>query len=415
MKISGRRVVTQAKFSKNFIKIDPTPPSKLVIFLTIVILICLSVGYSWGIARPRQLIWDEQHHVPAAQSYLRGDKNLYRDLRNPPLGKEFIALSIEIFGDNYFAYRLPAALSAAAIGALLFLVGTWLTASWGGGALSLFLWISSSLALLHARLGMLDMPTSLFFFAGLAAFLPVLNNPQGKTRCYWIILACFLTAAGGMIKVIVFVLYPIFALALWECRMHWPLRQSLPRLLGAASFWTLALLLLTYGVIGFSPGEIPRQWKLMLDLQTQLHKDYSGLSRWYEWFWGGGSLWYRSKPLPTGISYAALCKQNPVLWFAGILSTIGMFVSWCRSRRPTELAMASAVLAQIVFWMLFKEQQILTYALPMEPFFCLNSAYLLKKLLKNQSHFFIWGLCLAGAAFFFLWKSYPQVLGTYMP
>jgi len=407
--------MTQAKFYKNIITLGRTLPPKTVIFLTSLIFIALAAFYLHRIQEPGTLVWDEQHHVPAAFSYLQGDKSHYSDLRNPPLGKELIALSMKVFGDNFFAYRLPAALSAASIGALLFFVGTWLADSWEAGLLSVIFWCSSTLAFLHARLAMLDMPTALFFFAGLAAFLPLLRDPNRRHRDYFIHLGCLLAAIGGMIKAVDYLLFPLFFAGLCAVRGQWQLRQSLPRLFGFSLFWFLSILFLGYGLIGYSPAEIPHQWNLMFRLQTSLHQDYPGLSLWYQWFLGKGELWYRSRPLPEGGFYTELCKQNPVLWILGGLANAAAAIQWIRRRDPIDLLLALAVPAQALFWFLFKEQQILTYALPMEPIYCLSIPYFLGRWLKNPGYFRIWGLCLATASLFFLWKSYSLVLGFQAP
>ncbi|HEX5034415.1 MAG TPA: glycosyltransferase family 39 protein, partial [bacterium] len=156
--------------------------------------------YLFRLGFPPIQVWDEAYHVPAAQSYLTGVKSSYRNPGNPPLGKELIAASIKTFGDRNWAHRLPSALSAAALGAVLFLAATYLGA-WEWGILAVLLWLASPLAYLHARLAMLDMPTAFFYTAGLAAFLPVLKHPAASGRKRYIVLACALAALGTTVKV----------------------------------------------------------------------------------------------------------------------------------------------------------------------------------------------------------------------
>jgi dolichyl-phosphate-mannose-protein mannosyltransferase len=70
---------------------------------------------------PEKLLFDEHHFVKSAQNYLlhRGDGN-----DHPPLGKLLIALSILLFGDHAFAWRIP----SLCAGLLLVALGGWASA-----------------------------------------------------------------------------------------------------------------------------------------------------------------------------------------------------------------------------------------------------------------------------------------------
>ncbi|MCE9624803.1 MAG: phospholipid carrier-dependent glycosyltransferase [Deltaproteobacteria bacterium] len=382
--------------------------------MTILIFACLSVIYLYRIDQPGVQIWDEQHYIPAAQSYLQGDKETYRNLRNPPLGKELITLSIRSFGDTFFAYRLPSALAAAALGALLFGAGLWLSGFWEGGLLSLLLWLSSTLALLHARLAMVDMATALFFFAGLASFLPILKNPTDKNSTIWLLIACSLAALGGSVKVLDSVLFPIFAIGLFAVREKWPLFKSLPRLAIFAALTSGITLLVTYGILGYSPGEIPDQFRKMFGLQSFLHKDYAGLSQWYDWFLGRGQLWYLAKLGEDGRRFGALCIQNPVLWTVGSLATLALLFRGLFSKRPLDLVLGLSIPIQVLFWVIFKEQKILTYGLPMEPSLCLNTSYALSQWVPRR-YYRVWAFCLAAGSLLYFWRALPEVGGGFFP
>ncbi|MCC6214436.1 MAG: glycosyltransferase family 39 protein, partial [Polyangiaceae bacterium] len=68
---------------------------------------------------PRSFGFDEHHFVENARNYLRGRADLND---HPPLGKLTIALSMRAFGDESFAWRVPAlvaGLATIALGAAL--------------------------------------------------------------------------------------------------------------------------------------------------------------------------------------------------------------------------------------------------------------------------------------------------------
>lgn len=382
------------------------------------IFLCLLPFYLFRLAQPPIQVWDEAYHVPAAQSYLKGDPSAYRNPGNPPLGKEIIALSIRLGVDEPFAQRLPSALLAAALGALLFLAAASLSGWWESGLIAALLWLSSPLAYLHGRLAMLDMPTAFFYTAGLIAFLPLLKNPERPRRGYWIVLACFLAALGTTVKVIVAALFPLFLIGLLAIRAQFPLKKSLSLLALASGVALAAVWMAVYGVIGIWPTEIPHQISRMIQMQSTTHKDYAGLSTWQDWFLGRGSLWFHSEKDGQGRRYAALCTNNPLLWIPGTLAALGTLWKGLRGS-PVAIYLGLAVPIQILFWVSLKSQWILSYGLAMEPVFCLAIPFLLWSLFSNKTggrkFAAIWGFCLAAAALFYFIKIHSQVMGFFQP
>jgi dolichyl-phosphate-mannose-protein mannosyltransferase len=389
---------------------------KNVIFLTILIFLGSLPIYLYGLDKPAIRVWDEQTHILAAQSYFFHRKDLYRNPRNPPLGKELMAISVHILGESFFAYRLPSAVAAAGLTALIFFTGTWLMGSVGGGLLGSWLWVSSTMAYLHGRLATLDMMATFFFFAGLAAFLPALH-PNSRHRGQWLGLACLLAALGGAVKVLAYLLFPLFLLGLWEIRGVWPLKRSLPQLLIWGLLSTLAVLITSYGLLGYAPQEIPTQIANIYHLQSQLHPSYSGLSPWYDWFIFRGNLWYGSELAETGHRFTASCQNNPVLWIAGTLACLWLLIKNFWKRDAVAGVIAWAIPLQILFWSIFKKQTILSYGLPMEPIFCLATAMGINELASHAKNprwaQALWIFCLGTASTLYFWSAWQQVKGHY--
>lgn len=391
-------------------------------FLTILLFFISLIFYLQKLAQPSLLIWDERHHVPAAQSYLTQSRAMYSNLRNPPLGKEFIAASISLLGRDFFAYRLPSAIAASVLCALLFYFGIQLSGKNAGGILAAGLWLTSTLAYLHARLAMLDMITSLFFTAGLLAFLQIFKQvPASRTteasssKILWLYLACFTVAWGGTVKVLVYFLFPLFFLGLVLHRKSWNLRDSLPNLFFAALVFSLMALIFSYGILGYQPLEIPGELWRMYRIQSEPHRDYESLSTWYEWFIFRGSHWYSAPFGDTGHRLALWCANNPVLWAPGTLSVLGLLYFGWKKRNLTELLMAAAIPLQIIFWVVFKSQTILYYGLPMEPIFCLTIPIVLselsKKVAKPGTFFNVWTAALLTASLLYFLKHFAVLQG----
>jgi 4-amino-4-deoxy-L-arabinose transferase and related glycosyltransferases of PMT family len=397
---------------------------RYVKILTMLIFFASLAMYCFRLGQIQSLVWDEEYHVLAAQSYSQSDRTAYLNRNNPPLGKELIALSMKILGDNFFAYRLPSALAAAGVAALLFFLGTRLASRWIGGLLAAGLWLSSTLAYVHARLATLDMMTTFFFIASLAAFLPVLwpSPPAGSSTTKApssrdlsaLYLACFLAALGANVKVLCYLLFPLLLLGLVLARQRWPLKSSLAHLFFATLIFSLLGLILSYGLLGFSPGEIPGELKKMVFLQSKPHREYLSLSPWYEWFLLQASHWYPSQLRDSGDRIYVWCSNNPVLWVAGSFGVVFLFIFG--RKQPYYTVLAAAIPLQIAFWAVFKKQTILYYGLPMEPIFCLCAMLALyelsRKLGKDRIFFNSWAAVLLAASGYYIFQSWAAMQGV---
>jgi len=284
-----------------------------------------------NLGRFHSLVMDEAQYIPAVQTYLKKDLQGYSNPRNPPLGKEIIALSMECFGDNYFAYRFPSALAWAGVTGLIFCGVYNLCRSQIAGLMASGLWLTSTLAWIHGRLATLDMMTCFFLLAGAVCFFQVLAKPLSPKRAWWLWLSLGLASLGGAVKALDFILIPWVLVGLVAIRKEWPLRNSLKHALPACLLLPTGILFLSYLIFGTHVSDIPGQFALMVRLQSLPHHEFSGLSPWYDWFLLKGNLSYYSSPLPDGFRYRIWCANNPVLWVGGSFACVALLVlAWRR-------------------------------------------------------------------------------------
>ncbi|XXF76354.1 glycosyltransferase family 39 protein [Myxococcaceae bacterium GXIMD 01537] len=114
---------------------------------------------------PASYVFDEAHYVPAAKCLIDGT---VCNEEHPPLAKVLIALSIQMFGDRGFGWRLPSVFAGSFTLALVYL----LTRRFTDGSVALlaaFLLGFENLWFVHSSLAMLDIPA--FFFALLGVYL----------------------------------------------------------------------------------------------------------------------------------------------------------------------------------------------------------------------------------------------------
>ncbi|NOJ80400.1 glycosyltransferase family 39 protein [Myxococcus xanthus] len=110
-------------------------------------------------------VFDEAHYVPAAKCLVDG---AVCNEEHPPLAKALIALSIQMFGDRGFGWRLPSVLFGSFTLALVYLLTRRFTDD-RVALLAAFLLGFENLWFVHSSIAMLDIPA--FFFAALGVYL----------------------------------------------------------------------------------------------------------------------------------------------------------------------------------------------------------------------------------------------------
>lgn len=341
-----------------------------VIILTALLFSGSIFYFSRGVSEPKNLLWDEAYHVTAARSFLYSPPEYQRHPNNPPLGRELIALSIFLLGDHPLAHRLPSIVAASGISALIFFGIYFWTKNPLASFLGALLWLSSPLAYVHARIGMLDMMLTFFFFASLLAFLVLLRANNGNAKYIWLGIALFLATLATLIKLLGVILFPLFLLALVLNRNPWVRRKILPTFFVGSAIFLIVGFVISYKILGFSWGEIPERVWLIYRTQSQRHADYRGLSQWYEWFLLQGDAWYFTTPIQS--NQAVLSTNNPLLWIGGAICSLFLLIHSIIKKNLTLFTLIMGLIFQIIFWVLFKDQTILYYGLPLIPIFCLS-------------------------------------------
>jgi dolichyl-phosphate-mannose--protein O-mannosyl transferase len=110
-----------------------------------------------GLTTPDKIAFDEVHYVPAAKQLL--EKGPYEPLLNPmhpPLAKQFMALSIRVFGDNPLGWRYPSAVFGALAIVAMYLCGLALFASQGAALATAALTFLNQMVFVQSRIAMLD-------------------------------------------------------------------------------------------------------------------------------------------------------------------------------------------------------------------------------------------------------------------
>lgn len=188
--------------------------------LAIVLIAAFAARVIWLDLPRGSLIFDEAYYVNAARTilgwavpagghYADAVAGLDPNSEHPPLGKLLIAASMLAFGDNGIGWRLPSLIAGmVALGALYLIVRAAGESAWLG-VLAVGLFAFDNLALVHARIGVLDMMVLAFLLLG--AWLAL--------RDRWL-LAGALTGLGLLVKLTalygLLALLLLLAIALWQ-------------------------------------------------------------------------------------------------------------------------------------------------------------------------------------------------------
>ncbi|MBJ6765779.1 glycosyltransferase family 39 protein [Myxococcaceae bacterium JPH2] len=161
---------------------------------------------------PASYVFDEAHYVPAAKCLINGT---VCNEEHPPLAKALIALSIQMFGDRGFGWRLPSVLAGSFTLVLVYLLTRRFT-NGGVALLAAFLLGFENLWFVHSSIAMLDIPA--FFFAMLGVYL-------FTGQRWW--LSGLALGIGMLAKGVVAMVFIVLVLYVWISQERWLSKAAL--------------------------------------------------------------------------------------------------------------------------------------------------------------------------------------------
>jgi dolichyl-phosphate-mannose-protein mannosyltransferase len=137
-----------------------------------IIFVVAHVALLAGITTPNKFVFDEVHYVPAARQLL--EPVMLEPMLNPMhplLAKQFIALSIRIFGDDALGWRYPGVLFGALAVVAIYLCGLALFGAQAPAVAGALIAFFNQMLFVMARTAMLDIFALTFALFGIAAFM----------------------------------------------------------------------------------------------------------------------------------------------------------------------------------------------------------------------------------------------------
>jgi dolichyl-phosphate-mannose-protein mannosyltransferase len=360
-----------------------------------------------GIDTPDHLYFDETHYIPAARQLLQTHLAVPTlNLEHPPLAKELMALSIRLFGDNPFGWRIMGALFGALALTGIYLCGRALfdrprIALWATAIAGL-----NQMLFVQARIAMLDIFALAFVLWGLAAFMASFRA-QAPTRallyaaglCFGLATACKWSGifAWGMAIAIVAI---VLVLQRWRTQFAdtQPTDWYRPDLWSGIRVldWLMCLGLLPIAayvvtwlpIYGFSPAALLEAQRRIFQDNATLVTPHPYMSAWPSWPLLARPVWFLFEKAGDDRYRAVLSLGNPVVLWSAIPAVVVCLRDWIVERRRDAFLIVASYAALYLAWMVLPRAIGFSfYYLPAATVASLALAYCF---FRGETHAWLW-------------------------
>jgi dolichyl-phosphate-mannose-protein mannosyltransferase len=353
------------------------PPSVLdhsvvrTAFVATIMFFAAHFAFLAGVTTPEKFYFDEVHYVPAARQML--EPVLPTPMLNPmhpPLAKQLIALSIEVFGDTPLGWRYAGVLFGSLAVVAVYLCGLALFAAQGPAIAAALLAFSNQMLFVQSRIAMLDIFSLSFSLFAIAAFVHGFRRPQPHLWFALTGLACGLAAAckwSGLfvLAVCIVIVAAIRLLQGWRTRFAdgaaddwyrpdlWPGFKYyhfagcfvlIPAIVYLATFIPL---------YGFSLSAIlEAQRRIFADNTTTAIAGHTYMSAWPSWPFLVRPVWYLFDKIGDNRIAAVVFLGNPLILWPALLAVAVSLRDFIVARRADAFLIVAFYFGPYLAWAL---------------------------------------------------------------
>ena len=384
--------------------------------------------YQIGIGVTEQLVFDEQHYVPAARTFLAQRINSIPE--HPPLGIALVAASITVGGDRPFGWRLGSALfgSLLLLGllALCFACGMRKTRVIYVGAIVL----CSHFMFIQARTAMLDIYLCAFIIWALVLMVHALFVAQPHHKKILLSSSAFLWGGATCIK---WLGLPGFTaclayLLLLKTVQSFSFNSTAnphswhnPRYLQGVALLPLVLFPILCFLLGYALpyllladkniiAAIREAWAL----QQIVPADHDYMSQMWQWPLMLRPVWYEFFEHGKDQVQAVFCVGNPFLLLLGLGTLVWSVRNWLRHGSLLSFLSVAFYCTFYFFWLLVERKASYHYYYFVPTLFLLLSIgeCFGSRLGARQR---LWAWLVLGVALAFFIFYYPIISGWKLP
>jgi len=370
----------------------------------ILILVFAFVTRIYNLQNPKTHYFDEVYHAFTAQKMVEHDvhawdwrgihpKGYAYEWTHPPVAKEIMALTISLFGNTAFYWRLPSAIFGTLCVYLVYLIAKNIFDE-KIAINSALVFSLDGLVLVLSRIGMNDI--YFLFFALLSLFLILKNKYFYSAVFYGLSLASKWSALWLSVVILVAFLK----------------KQKKDRSIKFVYFFFIPLIVyfLTYILMFFVGHDLSvfvGLQKQMWWYHTRLNATHPFSSPWWSWPFLIRPIWlYTSGPVQNKIAniYAL---GNPIIFWFGILAVLFLAFNSLTTKNKKYGFIVFSYFVFFVPWALSPRIMFLYHYLPSIPFLSIALGVLLEKYKQFKLYFFV----LAVIVFLYF---YPRFTGLYV-
>jgi dolichyl-phosphate-mannose--protein O-mannosyl transferase len=390
----------------------PSAPNKTArtVLFAAVIFVVVHFAFLAGVAVPDKLYFDEVHYVPAARQMLSADVSAPQlNPMHPPLAKQLIALSIDVFGDTPLGWRYASVLFGALAIVGVYLCGLAVFSAQGPAIAAAMIAFFNQMVFVQSRIAMLDIFALAFGLFATAAFLRGFNEQRPQL---WFGLAGL---AGGMaaackwsgLFVLATCMVVIAAVRLmqgWRVRFldagdqDWYRADLWPdfKLAHFGVCFVLIPAIVYFATFvplhGFSPLDIwEAQRRIFSDNTTTALAGHSYMSAWPSWPLLVRPVWFLFDKVGEDEISAVVFLGNPLVFWPMLPAlALGLRDLVVARRRDAFLVVAFYFGPYLAWALLPRTLAFLYYYLPSATFGSLALVYMLRR--GNSPRWLLWGL-----------------------
>jgi dolichyl-phosphate-mannose--protein O-mannosyl transferase len=401
--------------------------------ISVAIFLVAHVALLTGISTPEKFVFDEAHYVPAARQMLESaPREPMLNPMHPPLAKQFIALSIDVFGDNSFAWRYPGALFGALAVVAVYLCGVALFASHRAAVAAALLAFFNQMLFVIARTAMLDIFALAFSLFAIACFLHGFREQRPHRHFAPAGLAFGLSAAckwSGLfpLAVCIAIVVTIRLMQGWRTQFadgratDWYRPDLWPdfRFHHLAACFVLAPAIGYFAdfvtLYGLSLSDIiEAQRRIFSDNTTAEIAGHTYMSSWPSWPFLVRPVWFLFDKIDDDRIQAVVLLGNPLVLWPALLAVAICLRDWIADRRGDAFLILSFYLGTWLAWALLpRTLGFLYYYLPPATLASLALVYALRR--GSTPRWLLWAyVAVAAASFVAMLPISTAFVGTTM-
>jgi len=355
--------------------------------------------------------FDEIYHARTGYEFLHGMHVL--ETSHPPLGKNFISTSVQMFGMTPFAWRLPGTLAGILMVVLMYFFGSFMFRSSFWGFITAAIFAFDFMTFAQTRIATIDSYVTLFIIASyLFMFVYTREGDEMDLKESLICLACsgfFIGlavaskwqgayAALGLPIIFFPTLYKVYKLDKQKAKLTFlacfPIFVIIP----------LIVYLLSYIPFVRAMDMGDGFWRTVWDNQIFMFTYHAGLeeghpfaARWWEWPLIIRPMFYYVNHTEEGLRQGISSFGNPAVWWTGIAATFCVIAALIKRQFAVKdenftiiIFLLIAYAAQLVPWMFIFRPTFIYHYFPSVPFVVLLIVFCLKNYVYPKFPKIVW-------------------------